>query len=517
MKINTVSSALVGLLFLSVFLLAEVLLAEPKDTTVRVALNGDIATVNILEIKTDWAVPAIMPMHQTLWGTDPVTGNESLAYANVLSESMVLMKNGKDVKIKLKKGFRFHNGDPVTAEDVSFTYEQCVDPQNANVMASLFDEIEEIEVLDDHNLIMRFYEPLAAWKSLFLMGIASQKYYEKAGRKRFRTHPVGSGAFRFVKRKTGEYILLEADVNNPVFEPDFKRLKFLIVPDEITRFAMLETGELDLVSGILPHHIKRLQARKHIKIKKESRVPSMYAMGGKANNYAILKDRNFTRAVNMAINRQYIVDKIFMGEGYPLYMFANRSELGYDPTYRIEYNPQKARELLKQSSYKPGTTILMTYSSDVPMADMISSVIQRYLKKIGITLHMVRLEYGVRATYSRTRDPREGHYSLFSWPGSIDPSGRLLLTMLADSDYCSYPDRPKQEEIEELVRGQARETNPKKRLVLLNRLHKILQEDENSVILFGLNMIYAMNKRIEYTWLPNTASMVNLHRIKIIR
>ena len=56
---------------------------------------------------------------------------------------------------------RFHNGKPVTAHDVKWTYEQCADPKNANILAGPLDEIEEIEVIDDHNLIMRFYEPYA--------------------------------------------------------------------------------------------------------------------------------------------------------------------------------------------------------------------------------------------------------------------------------------------------------------------------------------------------------------------
>ncbi len=74
------------------------------------------------------------------------------------------------------------------------------------------------------------------------------------------------------------------------------------------------------------------------------------------------------------------------GEGYPLYMYASKSELGYDPTFTYEFNPDKARKLLKQSSYKPGTPIIMSYTSAIPNAPLVAVTLQKYLADIGITV-----------------------------------------------------------------------------------------------------------------------------------
>jgi peptide/nickel transport system substrate-binding protein len=404
-------------------------------------------------------------------------------------------------------------------------------------MAAPLDEIEDIEILDDYTFIFRFYEPYAAWRELLWIGICSKKYYEKVGKEKFGKHPVGSGPFRFVERKIGESITLKADPNYrwqervPYEDPDTKEqktklverkvefgmLKFLTVPDDVTRIAMLETGELDLISDILPHNVKRLKRNKQIKIKRESTAPSMYALSAKPDNYPILKDNTFGEAFYYAINRQEIVDKIFLGEGYPMYMFASRSELGYNPDIVYEFDPDRARQLVQKSSYKPGTAITLTYTSAIPNAALVAATIQNYMKDVGVTIKLQQLEAGLQATYARTRDPREGHLVLYSWPGGRDPSTRLLLTLPSTSVFNSWKTRKNQKLVDKLTYDQARETDEEKRLALLNQIHELLRDEPAGTILFGLNQIYAMQDRIDYSWLPMEAYLFYLHRIEITK
>ena len=494
--------------------------AGSKDT-VKVGLHWDPTTMNILELKTGIELPPILHMHQALQSTDPVTGERT--FENSLTESAEVMENGKDIKFKLKKGNFFHTGDPLTAHDVKFTYEQCANPNNANLMAGPLDEIEEIEVLDDHNLIFRFYEPYAAWRELLWIGICSKKYFEKVGMEGFRKHPVGSGAFRFVSRKIGESVTLEANEdfrwkeNGVERKVDFKTLKFITVPDEITRIAMLETGELDLISDILPHNAKRLERNKQVKVKRATTAPSLFAISSKPDNYPIFKDTSFAEAFFYAINRQEIVDKIFLGEGYPMYMFASKSELGYDPKITYDFDPERARKLVQESSYKPGTPIILTYTSAVPNGALVAAAIQRYMKNVGVTIKLQQLEAGVQATYARTRNPKEGHLTIYAWPGGRDPSTRLILTLPSGSIYCAWATRKNKDKLNKLVLEQARETDKDKRLALLNEIHQILREEPGGAILFGLNQIYAMSDRIEYSWLPREAYLFYLNRIKVVK
>ncbi len=200
-----------------------------------------------------------------------------------------------------------------------------------------------------------------------------------------------------------------------------------------------------------------------------------------------------------------------------MYMFASRSELGYDPSIVYEFNPDRARELVKKSSYKPGTPIILTYTSAIPNAGLVAATIQNYMKDVGVTIKLQKLEAGLQATYARNRDPREGHMTMYAWAGGRDPSTRLLLTLPANSIYNSWRTRKKQKEIDELVYAQARETDQEKRLALLKQIHQILSEEPSGAILFGLNQIYAHRDRIEYRWLPNEAYLFSLQRIKVVK
>jgi len=519
-----------GIITLCFIFLPCIVSAGPDDE-VRVALPWDPATVNMFNMKTANELPVILHMHEALLTTMPVTGER----IPLIAEPTV-MKNNKDIKFVLEKGRVFHTGDPLTAHDVKFTYDQCLNPKNAMIMASALSEIEEVEVLDDYTFIIRFYEPYAAWKELMWIGICSKKYYENAGEKQFFKNPVGSGPFKLRERKVGEYVTLEA-VENYVFQDrswvvdkktkkrrikktpakvDYKTLKFLTVADEVTRIAMLETGDLDIVYSISPHYLQRLKKSNHIIIKRAN-VPSLYGLSTKPDLYPVLKDVRLVRAINYAMNRQEIVDKIFMGEGYPLYKYASRSELGYDPNFKYEYNPAKSKKLVQESIYKPGTPLILSYTSAVPNASMVAAAVQQYLKEVGMTIKLQQLEPGTQATYSRKRDPREGHMTLYNWDGGRDPSSRLILSIISDSEYSAWSTRKNKDIIDKLVIQQARELDEKKRLALLRRIHDYLTEEPGGPVLFGLNQIYAINDRIDYTWTAQDNNPYHLQRIKIVK
>ncbi|MBW1814098.1 MAG: ABC transporter substrate-binding protein [Deltaproteobacteria bacterium] len=501
------------------------------DDVVTVAIEYDLGTVNTLETKTGTDL-ILTHMHEQLISSDPVTGEEMPNFA----ETIKVMPNGKDIKIRLRKGHLFHTGDPVTAHDVKWTYEQAVAPENAHLYAGMVDEIEDIEVIDNHTIVFHFYEKYAPWRSVMGIGICSKKYFEKVGRDVFRTQPVGSGPFRFVSRDIGNNLILEAydgytyreHIYNPartkIVKPnalkkkvDFKKLRLLSIPDSVTRFAMLEAGEVDLIYNILPQHVKRLEAKGNIKVKKSSKVPSFFAMAISPVQYPIMKDVKFVTGINYAINRQEIIDRIYLGEGYPLYMYAGKTELGYDPTVKFEFNSDKARKLIKESTYKPEEVIIITYNSGVPNSRLVAEILQKYLNDVGIQIKIQEIEYGTFSTYVRNRDKRVGHMAMYAWHGARDPHMRIVLTQPGDSIYSTNPDRPNQGKLDKLILAQSMETNEKKRLVILKKIHIILNEEPSSISLFGLNQIYAMNDRIDYTWPTGSGYIINMHQIKIVK
>jgi peptide/nickel transport system substrate-binding protein len=503
--------------------------AGPNDE-VKIAVDSDPTTVNVLEFKMALELPVILNMYQGLMGSDAVTGK----YDNSLADSVKILPNKKDIQVKIEKGHLFHTGDPVTAHDVKWTYEQVTNPENACIMAGPVEEIETIDVLDDQTLIFRFYEPYGPWTELMWIGICSKNYFEKVGRDQFRKKPVGSGAFRFVNRKPGEHVTFEAIDNYLYKEPihdkktkkrikwtkkklDYKTLKFLTVTDKVTQLAMLETGELDLISGVMPHFVKRLERNKNIKIKRSSRVPSLTGLSIQTDTYPIWKDRNLRLALRHAIDKQAIVDRVFLGEGYPLYEFISRGERGYDPKVKFEFDPEKSRNLVKKSSYVPGSPMILSYTSASPTAPLVATILQKYLQDIGLTVKLQQLEAGTAATYARNKDRRLGHMSMYTWDGGRDPNLRLMMAILSDSEYAEWSNRPDKTELDRLILAQRSEPNRKKRIALIKKAYTLMRKEPGGQVLFGLNQIYAMRTRIDYTWTPREAFAFNVHRIKIVK
>ena len=387
-----------------------------------------------------------------------------------LAESAEMMENKKDIIIKLKKGYKFHTGDPLTPEDIKFTVQQTQMDYNKNVFAGIFGEIAKVEIVDDHTFIYRFHEPFAPWQDTMWMGICSKKYFEKVGKEKFRSHPVGCGPFKFKKRVLGEYITIELVKDHVEHKPDFDEIKYFIVPDPITRVAMLEAKQLDLIYDILPHQIAELKKHAHIKIKKAA-APSLFYLSIKPSFFPEIKDVKIRMAINHAINRQQIIDKVFFKEGYPLYTWANKGEIGYDPSFIVEYNVDKARNLLKESNYVHGTPIVIAYTTIMPNAPIVATIIQKYLKNIGLNAMLTQLDYGTYLAYARNKDTRAGHMALSGFPVDQDPNTRMALGVGSKSAYSYYTDRPNQKEMDDLVKAQSMETDHEKRLKILNRIH----------------------------------------------
>jgi peptide/nickel transport system substrate-binding protein len=482
-----------------------------QGDTIKIGVQYDPSTASMIQMKLANDIPVILPMHEALLLPDPATGERVLA----LAKSIEILEGGKQLRITINDNSLFHTGDPVTAHDVKFTYEQCVKPSNGNLMAGPLDEIEEITVIDDHTLIFQFWEPYAPWKELLWVGIVSKKYFEKVGTEEFNKKPVGSGPFEFVERKIGESVTYKAASNHYAGTVNFTTLKFVVIPDDMSRLAMLETGELDLVFGIMPHQLRRLKKNKDIVIKSTSQVPSLIGVSIRPAIEPLMKEANFKFAMNHAINRQEMVDRIFLGKGYPLYMYANVAELGYDPDVNWDFDIEKAKAFLKKSSYKKGTPLTISYAADIPNSSLVAASVQKYLQNIGVTIKLQKLDVGTMATYAKKQDKRYGAMGMYTWGGTRDPSLRIQLTLHSTSMYAAYPNRYNKDELDKLIVLQGREMDPAKRLEYLAGIHKIWVEDPGSVVLFGLDMIYAMQKRIDFEWTPNEPNLANVHNIKI--
>src|SRR5262249_7124232 len=189
----------------------------------------------------------------------PMPGNPM---APSLAESWSVSKDGLVYEFVLRKGVRFHNGDPVTAEDVKFSFDRYRGAGAAVLKA----RVASVDVVDQQRVRFRLKQPWldfmvfyatpatgAAW-------VVPKKYIEKVGDEGFKKAPIGAGPYRFVASKPGVELTLEAFDGYWRKVPSVKTLVFRVIPDESTRLAALKRGEVDIaysITGPLAEELKR--------------------------------------------------------------------------------------------------------------------------------------------------------------------------------------------------------------------------------------------------------------------
>src|SRR2546425_5191310 len=196
-------------------------------------------------------------MHDAL--VKPMPGN---AMAPSLAESWTAAKDGLSYEFVLRRGVIFHNGDPLTADDVKFSFERY----RGAAAKLLKDKVKAVEIVAPHRVRFVLNEPWPDFLTFYATPatgaawIVPKKYVERVGDAGFKKHPIGAGPYKFVSHQPGVELILEANDKYWRKAPSVKRLVMKVVPEEPTRLAMLKNGEADiayLMTGPVAEEIKR--------------------------------------------------------------------------------------------------------------------------------------------------------------------------------------------------------------------------------------------------------------------
>ncbi|MDI6809188.1 MAG: ABC transporter substrate-binding protein [Candidatus Eisenbacteria bacterium] len=265
-------------------------------------------------------------------------------------------------EVRLRPDMKFHDGQPVTTEDVKFSYEYYRDQKSGWAMTKV-DRIKEIKVIDQHTMRFILKEPFAA----FVPAVLAELYIlpkhiwkdvpSKLGLSRAQDFanekPIGSGPFKFAYHRKGEELLLNR------FEAHFQPPKvdgvLRVQYTSIDGMAMsLEKGEIDVAEGrkLMPVHAERLKGKAHITLAVvEDIYPYMFIYNTFRKPF---NDPAVRRALSYAIPRQRIVDQLLMVYGAPAttYIGPANKEWVNTNVEKFDYDMKKARETLKAAGYQ---------------------------------------------------------------------------------------------------------------------------------------------------------------------
>jgi peptide/nickel transport system substrate-binding protein len=411
----------------------------------------------------------------------------SMSTANGVAEKWAMSGDGMTWTFWLRQGISFHDGTELSAEDVKWSLEMVTKPDSiAAFAARLRSTIKAIEVAAPHTLIIRTHKPdlwLAQDLSMaagYEGAILPKKYFEQVGADGFAAKAIGSGPYKWVKGLAGSYIQLEAvDKHWAEGVPKYGRLTYSVVPEENTRIAMLQTGEVEIISASR-ERVPDLQARGfNVFVKERGSVMGCY-FHQQWEGHPV-GDRRVRQALNLAINREEIIKFIFAGQAklmamYPVGSFAVAA--GADPELQpYAYDPAMAKRLLAEAGYPNGfeTTIYSYPREDVPEMNRLVEAITGYMAKVGVKLNIFSTEYPVART-RRMNGKMPGHISCLGTPNRSNPGDLLTLinTLHHSSSRLTDHQVPELDALIEAAQAATTEADARK---VLGEIHRWLYND----------------------------------------
>lgn len=293
----------------------------------------------------------------------------------LLAESYNVSEDGKVWTFKLRKGITFHNGNPLTADDVVYSIERVI-KMNQDPAWMLADFVEKVEKVDDYTVKIYLKEPYAGFKYVLATPVAAIVDKEtveahggvKEGQTNewMTTHAVGTGPYKLVEWKPKEMIVLEA-YDNYWRGWEGKHVKKIIiknVPEWETRKLMLLKGDADIVT-VDPIYVNEVQGKPGVKVYMGDSLVIQYI--GLVNDLPPFDDVNVRRAVCYAFPYDDFIQKALNGHAIRLRGVIPKGLLGYsDEVPLYEYNLEKAKEFLKKSKYYEALTGASAEKAETP-------------------------------------------------------------------------------------------------------------------------------------------------------
>jgi peptide/nickel transport system substrate-binding protein len=276
--------------------------------------------------------------------------------APCLAQSFAASEDGLSYEFVLRENAKFHNGDPVTAEDVKFSFERYRGASHDLIK----DRVEAVETLDPQHLRLRLKAPWSDFLTFYATAsgagwVVPKKYVEQVGDEGFKKAPVGAGPYKFVSFTPGVELVFEAFDQYWRKTPSVKRLVFKVIPDETTRLAALQRGEIDIVYSIRGELAEELKRTPGLTLKPVvPQGPWWIYFPEQWDPKSPWHDERVRRAASLAIDRKGINDAITLGYSKITGSIIPYTFECYWPPPEPVYDPAKAKQLLAEAGYANG-------------------------------------------------------------------------------------------------------------------------------------------------------------------
>ncbi|MDO1583009.1 ABC transporter substrate-binding protein [Rhizobium oryzicola] len=424
-------------------------------------------------------------------------------------------------EVKLRDGVKFHDGSPLTAEDVIFSLTRAKNipnspaPFSGNVAA-----IASMKAVDDLTIEFKTKTPAPDFiEQIGFVYIVSKKVAEKATIEDFNSGKaaIGTGAYKFKSWTPGDNISL---TRNDAFwgkKQDFDNVTIKFISNDASRVAALRSGAVDLIDAVPPRDIKTLTGISGLKVfsipsarliylaidSARDKTPFVTDKDGKPLDKNPLKDKRVRQALSNLINRQLIVDRILEGSGEPAGQLVPAGVAGSDPTVTAPaYAPDAAKKLLADAGYAGGFGITLHTSNDRFPGDAdIAQALGQMFARGGLKVNgVVAQPYNV---YTKAASAQEYSAFIFSLGNSTPTSAtglrNLLMTVNKEAGTGSFNRTQYSDKVfDDMMRQTMAEFDPEKRIQLLQEATKYVFEDTPIIPLYWQKIHWAGKAKVSY-------------------
>jgi len=440
------------------------------------APDGQITWAVHFVIAPTWFDPAETPgiitpfvilyaLHDAM--VKPLPGNPM---APALAESWSASPDGLVFEFVLRKGVKFHNGEPVTAEDVKFSLERY-----RGTASKVFkDRVAAIEAPEPGRVRVRLKQPWPDFMTFYAVAtgagwIVPKKYVEKVGDEGFKKAPVGAGPYRFVSFTPGVELVLEAFDQYWRKPPRVKRLVFRVIPEDSTRVAALKRGEVDIayaIWGALAEEVRRTPGL----TLKATVVPTTFwiSFADQWDPKSPWHDRRVRLAATHAIDRQAINQAENLGFAKITGSIVPNSFDFYWQPPPYPYDPAQARKLLAEAGYPNGFDAGELFC-DAAFTNFAEAA-ANYLQAVGIRARLRPLE---RAAFFKAYGEKKLKNLIQGASGAFGNAATRLEAFVVSGGAYVYGSHA---DIDGLFREQATEVDRKRRETALHRIQQLVHE-----------------------------------------
>ncbi|MGJ0845455.1 ABC transporter substrate-binding protein [Tissierella praeacuta] len=467
---------------------------SPNGNTMVLTLFQNPKTLDIQKTNADYFIP--LQIYNRLVEAKP-DGNGGAKIVPSLAESWDISEDGKTYTFHLAKGIKFHNGEEFKADDVLFTIDKMMNPEEGTINSWIFepikgakerlegksDSVSGVKVIDDYIIeitLEKEYAPFLATMTDAPASIFNRKAVEE-GKDKFGFEPeytVGTGYLKFKDWKQDQEINLVR--NDEYFkEPaHIEGLRYLINVDASTARMMFENGELDLMSidskATYDHYMQAEEWRDYV-ISNDRPGITYMTFNQKCEP---MKDVRVRKAIQLAISRDIINKNFFNGTGTIINGCIPPMIPGYNPKLpEIPHDLEKAKKLLAEAGYPNGLDLTLLQNGASKFTHPINETIQLMLSEIGIKLEIKNVD--MAAYWEIREDGNNSEYGISVGPmtaGAPDPEAFFSSYKIKDDEVGFYGHKRK--EISDAINAANSIVDYEERIKAFQELEKIITQDE---------------------------------------